>query len=153
MKEGHKYWASVVAMIFLGMIFIIAGMGKLLAGSKAFEPFVSPAFLPQPFVEVIYVGLPYIEIIVGTLLILGVALRFATYLSLALISCFISLNVFVLYSGLEPCGGCFGVFGGLTAISALILDVIMVGMVAVILVCYRGSFFNIIPMALNERRA
>lgn len=154
MKEGYKYWIGTLALIFLGMIFTVAGVGKLLAGSKAFEPFVSPGFLPQSFVEVIYIGLPYLEIIIGLLLILGILVKFSTSLASLLIIGFIASNILTIYlgGGAEPCGGCFGLLGGLTAISALAMDGIMAVMVAVILVCYRGNFFDISPWFLGERR-
>lgn len=155
MREGYRYWLSVLAIIFLGMIFTVAGVGKLLAGSKGFEPFGPLTFLPQSFVEAIGIGFPYIEIIIGGLLILGIAVKFAASLSALLIAGFIASNILAIYlgRGAEPCGGCFGVAGGLTAVSALIVDGIMAVMVAVIAICYRGDFFDISPMVLREGRA
>lgn len=155
MKEGYRYWISVFAIIFLGVIFIVAGAGKLLAGSKGFEPFGPLTFLPQSFVEGIGIGFPYIEVIIGGLLILGIAVKFAASFSALLIVGFMASNILAIYlgHGAEPCGGCFGVAGGLSAVSALIIDGIMAAMVAVIAVCYQGSFFNISPMVLREGRA
>jgi len=75
MKEGFRDWLGIWARIFLGMVFIVAGAGKLLAGSQGFEPFVLPSFLPQALTESIYAGLPYIEILIGGLLILGIAMK------------------------------------------------------------------------------
>ena len=155
MREGYRYWIGTLAIIFLGVTFIVAGAGKLLAGSSSFEPFVLPVILSQSFGEVIYSGLPYLEIIAGSLLILGIAIRFAASLSALLIASFLASNVLQisLGAGTEPCSGCFGVAGGLTAISALAVDGIMAVMVMVIFVCYRGSFFNIYPMVLRKERA
>ena len=151
MKEGHRYWMGVLAIIFLGVTFIVAGTGKLLAESKAFESLVSLGFLPQSFAEVIYTGLPYIEIAVGGLLILGVAVKFAASVSALLIMGFMTSNVLMIYLGYgaEPCGGCFGVAGGLTAIAALTMNGIMAMMVAVIFICYQGNFLNIVPWFLK----
>lgn len=137
MREGYKYWVGTLARIFLGVTFIVAGVGKLLAGSSSFEPFVLPVVLSQSFGEAIYTGLPYLEIIVGGLLIFGVAIRFATILSALLIMGFMASNILQisLGAGTEPCGGCFGVAGGLTAISALAMNGIMALMVVIIFVC------------------
>jgi len=153
MKEGYRYWIGTLATIFLGVTFIVAGVGKLLAGSKAFEPFVLPVVLSQSFSEVIYSWLPYIEITVGGLLILGIAIKFASSISALLIAGFTVSNILLIYlgRGTEPCG-CFGMAGGLTVFSALIVDGIMAVMVAVIFVCYRGDFFDLCPMVLRKRR-
>lgn len=155
MREGYRYWIGTLAIIFLGVTFIVAGVGKLLAGSSSFEPFVLPVVLSQSFGEVIYSGLPYMEIIVGGLLIFGVAIRFVASLSALLILCFTASNLWRISLGVgaEPCGGCFGVVGGLTAISALAMNGIMALMVVVIFVCYKGSFFNIYPISLRKERA
>ena len=153
MSEKGKYWITVLAIIFLGVTFLVAGVGKVLAGFKGFEPFVFPAFLPQSFIEFSYFGLSYLEIMVGGLLILGIAIRFAASLSAFLVACFIASNILMIYQGggFEPCSGCFGIVGGLTAIAALAMDGVMATMAVVILICYQGSFFNISPWFLEKR--
>ncbi len=151
MKQGYKYWIGVLAAIFLGVTFVVAGAGKLFAGSKGFEAFVIPSFLPQALFELIYSWVPYIEITIGGLLLLGIAIKFATCLSGVLIAGFIASNIFTIYigAGAVPCHGCFGVLGGLTATAALIMDGIMAVMVVAILVCYQGGFFNRTPWFLE----
>ena len=152
MKEGYRYWIGTLAIIFIGLTFIIGGVGKLLAASSSFEPFVLPVILGQSFAEVIYSGLPYIEIAIGSLLVFGIAIKFATSWSALLIAGFIASNVLQisLGAGAEPCAGCFGVAGGLTVISALAMNGIMALMVVAIFVCYKGNFFNMCPMVLRK---
>lgn len=152
MKEGHKYWVVLLATIFLGIVFLVAGMGKLLAQSNSFSPFLFPGFLPVALTQAIYIVIPYIEIAIGALLVLGIAIRFVTSLSALMITGFIASNLYMIYLGVGtgPCGGCFGYFGSLTAIASLTLDGIMAALVVVILLCCRGSFFNLMPLFLQS---
>lgn len=155
MREGYRYWIGTLAIIFLGVAFIVAGVGKLLADSRSFEPFVLPVILSQSFTEVIYSWLPYIEITIGSLLVFGIAVRFAASVASGMIGAFMIINILRISqgAGTEPCAGCFGVAGGLTAISALAVNGIMALMAVLIFVCYKGSFFNIYPIVLRKERA
>ena len=152
MKEGHKYWVVLLATIFLGVIFVVAGMGKLLAQSLGFSPFLFPGFLPAAVTQAIYIVIPYIEIAIGALLVFGVAVRFVTSLSALMIAGFVASNLYMIYLGVGtgPCGGCFGYFGSLTAIASLTLDSIMAALVVVILLCCRGGYFNLMPLFLQS---
>ena len=154
MKEGHKYWVVLLATIFLGIIFLVAGMGKLLAQSDSFSPFLFLGFLPVALTHAIYIVIPYTEISLGALLVLGIAIRFITSLSALMITGFIASNLYMIYLGVGtgPCGGCFGYFGSLTAISSLMLDGIMAALVVVILLCCRGGYFNLMPLFLQSVR-
>ena len=152
MREGHKYWVVLLATIFLGMVFLVAGTGKLLAQSDSFSPFVFPGFLPVALIQAIYTVAPYVEIALGILLVLGIAIRLVTVISAKMITGFILSNLYMIYLGVgvKPCGGCFGYFGSLTAISSLMLDGIMAALVVIILLCCRGSFFNLTPWFLQS---
>ena len=153
MTEKRRYWVGVVAMIYLGMSFMVAGVSKVIDGSSSPQPFAFPVFLPEILIDGIYSGLPWIEIIVGGLLITGIAVKLATYLSAFLIICFMTSNIYSIYLGnWGVCGGCFGFMGGLTVTGALILDVIMAVMVAVIVICYRGNFHNIHSWFLSGKK-
>jgi len=133
-------------MLFLGMTFVVSGVGKLLSYSSVAYPSVLDV-LPPVLVQAV---LPCVEIGIGALLILGIGIRFAAGLSTVLIVGFVISNILMITQGLgaEPCN-CFGVNGQLTIASSLILDAIMAGLVAAIFVCYRGSFFNTTPLALT----
>jgi len=154
MNEGHRYWIGMLAMIFLGVTFMVAGMGKLLVNSASSQPFAFPVFLPQVIIDGIYSGLPWVEITVGWMLIMAVAIKFTISLSAILVAAFMASNIFSIYlgHGSELCGGCFGFMGGLTVVGALIFDVVMAVMVLIILVCYYGNFFNIRTWFLIEKR-
>lgn len=146
----YRYWAGILAATFLGMFFIVAGAGKLMAQSSNFQPFIAPAYLPQAIIDVAYSGLPYIEVIIGLLLICGIAIRFTSTISAILIACFIASNLYLLSIGVGTCGSCFGVLGGLTVYAALALDVIMAVLVVIIFTCQRGRYLNMSPWFITS---
>jgi len=107
------------------MIFIVAGVGKLLMQSSSYEPLIYPARMPQLLSDAVSLGLPYAEIIIGLLLVCGIATRLSASISALLIAGFIASNFSLLGIGVGTCGNCFGVAGGLTVYAALTLDGIM----------------------------
>jgi len=154
----YKHWLGVGAGILLGMIFVAAGVGKLLHEPEAFTIFFTPfpGFLSPIFTKAVFIWLPGIELVVGLLLIIGIAAKLAATISSALIVGFIVNNSLALISGLggKPCG-CFGAAEKLTQatlsmLDALYLDIIMLALVLIILFCYRGRFLNIYPWFLRR---
>jgi len=145
----QRYWFGGLAMILLGMTFIVAAIGKLLAGSTAFSLFAFPSFVPESLGKAIYISLPYLELIIGGLLVLGFAIKFAVSLSTLLIIGFATSNILLMNLGMGECANCFGAVGSFTPIASLFLDGIMAMLVIVILFCYRGSFFNRTPWFLE----
>lgn len=148
--EKRRYWVSGLAMIFLGMFFVVAATGKLLSRSTAFDLFAFPSFVSPAMAEAIYTSIPYIELVVGMLLILGVAVKFATSLSVFLILGFVTSNILLISQGIQKCANCFGVAGSFTPTASLVLDGIMAVLIVVIFLCHRGSFFSITPWLLGE---
>lgn len=146
---SYRYWIGILGATFLGMIFIIAGVGKLLAQPSTYEPFAFWIIHIPAVTDTISAGLPYAEIIIGLLLICGIVTRLATGVSAALIACFAASNLYLLSIGVGICGGCFGVAGGLSVYAALTIDGIMAALVLVIFICHRGDDFNISPWFLT----
>ncbi|MFQ6122219.1 MAG: MauE/DoxX family redox-associated membrane protein [Dehalococcoidales bacterium] len=151
----YKHWIGVWACLFLGLIFVAAGLGKALHRAEAFMFF--PDFLPPALAKVIFVWLPAIELTVGLLLITGIAAKFVATFSLMPIAGFMANNSLLLSLGLgyEPCE-CFGIAETLTQaklsiIGALYLDIVMLALVLVILFCYQRNFFNIYPWFISQR--
>ena len=144
----YRQWIGVGAGIILGLIFVAAGLGKLLQ-AEAFKIFFNPfpSALAPAFAEAVFVWLPSIELIVGLLLIIGVAAKLMAAFSSVLIAGFMANNSWLLSRGLryEPCG-CFGwVEAKLSIVGALYLDIGMLALVLIILFCYQGDFFNSYP--------
>jgi uncharacterized membrane protein YphA (DoxX/SURF4 family) len=155
----YQPWVGVGASILLGLIFVAAGLGKLLEQAETPEIFHT---LPAPFSTPALVGavsswLPIVELIVGLLLITSVATKPTAAFALALIVDFIATNSWLLIQGLgdEPCG-CFGIAETvaqfrLVVISSLYFDGGMLGLGLLILIYYLGKFSTLRPWFLARR--
>ena len=154
-----KHWIGVGASITLGLIFIVAGVGKLLHQPEAVRIFFIPLpdFLTATLTKAVFNWLPYIELTVGLLLIIGVAPKLVATLSSVLIAGFIAHNGLLISYGLwaEPCD-CFGKlkivpYTGLSIIGSLYLDIVMLALVLIILFWHQSRFFNIYPWFLVRK--
>ena len=149
-------WFATGAGIVLGLIFLVAGLGKLLNPMESSILFVFPDFLPNAVDKFIYQWLPRIEVLIGVLLITGIAARLVASLALALTVSMIANNSILLVQGLgdKPCG-CFGEAERLAQLSlsvtgALYIDVVMLILGFMVLFFYQGRFFNINPWFLRR---
>ena len=149
----YRYWIGVLAATLLGMIFTVAGVGKLLSHSSSYEAFLFPSFLPGAVADYAYAVFPYLELTIGLLLICGIAVKFTASLSMGMVACFIASNLYLLSNGVGTCGECFGVAGGLTVYAALVLDGLMAIMTVIILITYQGKYFNGTPWYLTGHTA
>jgi len=152
LTEKSSYWLGGIAAMLLGIIFIVAATGKLMLGSTAFDLFALPSFVPVTLAKAIYMVIPYIELMVGSLLVTGVAVRFAINLSAILIICFAISNMIQIYLGVGECASCFGLLGSITPTIALIFDGIMAVLVMALSYCYRGKSFNLTPWFLEVKQ-
>lgn len=146
--KNMAYWSGILATILLGMLLVVAGVGKLMSGTTGYDAYLFPSFLPELVTGAAYIAIPYVEVAVGLLLILGIGVKFATSISAWLIACFVASNLYLLSIGVGTCGDCFGVAGGLTVYAALVIDGLMALMVAVIFLSQKGTYFNITPWYL-----
>jgi len=149
-------WFATGAGIILGLIFLAAGLGKLLNPMDSSIIFVFPEFLPNAVDKFIYQWLTRIEILIGVLLITGIAARLVASLALALTVSMIANNSILLVQGLgdKPCG-CFGEAERLAQLNlsvtgALYIDVAMLVLGFMALLFYQGRFFNINPWFLRR---
>ena len=149
-------WFAISAGIILGLIFLAAGLGKLLNPMDSSIIFVFPEFLPNAVDKFIYQWLPYVEIIIGVLLITGIIARLTASLALVLTLGLIASNSIMLVQGLgdKPCG-CFGEAERLAQLSlsvtgALYIDIAMLILGFMVLLFYQSRFFNITPWFLRR---
>jgi len=153
---SRRNWLAVGAGIILGLIFLIAGLGKLLNQMQSFVIFVFPEFLPTALDRFIFRWLPSVEILIGLLLLAGIAARLVASLALALTASLVLNNSILLIQGFgdQPCG-CFGMAEGwvqyrLSVAGALYIDIIMLILGAVVVLYYQGRFVNIYPWFLRR---
>jgi len=143
--------AKLPAMIFLGMVLVVAGIGKIFYQSEAFTPF--PLIETLPIISSIAPALPYIEIVLGMALIHGVVTRpMAVIVGLMSLSfAGYTASMVVTGKGAELCG-CFGMVGRITYTDALVVDIMMVLLAVSVYICYRGKYLNYIPWFLESEQ-
>ena len=130
-ENRFRNWVGILAAIFLGITFVIAGSGKLLTPVVESE-------IPQSFLIILVM----VELGIGILLVAGILVKPTASFSLFLIACFIISNILMKILGMEECLSCFGAMGKLSTTQALQIDGIMVALVATVLFFYPGKFFN-----------
>jgi len=154
----YRYWISIGAGIILGVIFVVAGLGKALSEAESFKSIFNPFpdFLAPFFSQAIDSWFPYLEIVIGLFLIVGVLPRLMAAISVVLVAGFITNNSWLISQGLgyEPCD-CFGVVERIiqvemSTVGALYLDVAMLVLALVVLFWYRRRFLNIYPWFLKR---
>lgn len=96
----YRYWAAIGASIILGLIFVIAGLGKLLNQADFLTVIRTDTFLTPTLAQVVAYTLPWIEIALGALLILGISAKLAAIFSSVLIAAFIANNCWLIAHGL-----------------------------------------------------
>lgn len=148
-----KHRVAIAAGIILGLIFVVAGVSKLLHQPEAIRIFFIPLpyFITQTMAKALLYWLPRVEVIIGLLLITGIGAKVVAIFSSALIAGFITHNSVLISRGFwsEPCD-CFGKlkvvpYTEISVLGSLGLDIAMLGLVLIILVWYGGNFFNIYP--------
>jgi len=130
-ENRFRNWMGILAAIFLGMIFVVAGYSKWLYPGKALD-------VPEVFLIILLIA----ELGVGILLVTGIYVKPTACISLFLIFCFIISNSLLMVLGVEDCFSCFGSMAQLSTSQALWLDGIMVALAVTILFSYPGRFFN-----------
>lgn len=156
----NKHWISIGASLILGLIFIVAGLGKLLHQPDTVRIFFIPLpyFLTQAMAKTVLNWLPVIELTIGFLLVIGIAPKLVATFSSVLIIGFITHSSLLIGRGLgsEPCD-CFGKmkivpYTDLSNIGSLCLDIVMLVLVFIILFWYKSNFLNIRPWFLTKSK-
>ncbi len=153
----YIHWAGIAAGILLGLVFFVAGLGKLPVQTEAYMIIfgLQRALLHPTLANHIDIWLPRVELALGLLLIVGVATKFMTSFASVLIAAFIFNNSWEIARGAgENACGCFGAnsfLGYLSNTQALYLDIGMLALVSVILLWYPGNWLTARPWFLRKR--
>lgn len=155
---NFRYGITLAASLVLGIIFISAGIGKLI-GQSAFLLELSSRFSSATLSGLIASWLPWVEIAVGLCLVAGVAVQVASLVAAGLVAAFIFHNSWMIANGYgyKPCS-CLGVIeqlieGKLSTVGSLYVDIVMMLLVLVIYFGYQGRFLNWRPWYLKRKQS
>jgi uncharacterized membrane protein YphA (DoxX/SURF4 family) len=106
-------WLPLAARLILGGVWLWAGGAKATDLAASVRAVRAYQLLPDGLATVVGAGLPWLEIVLGLLLITGVAVRFGSIFSAALLVVFLIGIVSAAARGLRIDCGCFGSGGEL----------------------------------------
>jgi uncharacterized membrane protein YphA (DoxX/SURF4 family) len=151
---------SLVASILVGLIFLIAGSGKIFGYGdmpgqtmQFLEAVLPNAWLtPQLVLFMRQTLFPYIipwaELCLGILLLLRIWPRFFAAITLPLTAAFMANNAWYISEGrnpFTPCP-CFGIWGKLlgtpTHVQSLSLDIILFALALTVVIIHPNNFFS-----------
>jgi uncharacterized membrane protein YphA (DoxX/SURF4 family) len=145
----------IIPCLFLGVVLLIAGIGKLpglsdkLGAFPGQTEFLDEVFGPLWPTVAFFINniLPWMEVVLGLALVLGIFPRIAAVLTLPLIAGFMTSNTWAISHGkaFESCG-CFGIFaklfGSMTPWQALGLDIILLFLALTIILLHPAGFLT-----------
>lgn len=140
-EKAARAVVSVCAMC-LGVVLLTAGSGKLLGGG-GFAHALQGSFLPPTMAGVVGRYLPWSETGLGLMLVFGILPAVVSALSAVLTLGFIASNSWALAGGGVSirCGDCFGFWerfvGSPSALEALMIDIMLLGLAVVVLTWHR----------------
>lgn len=145
-------WWLFALQLSLGIVFIVASVTKLSSHSLFINEVIGYGLLPDALARIYAVLLPWAELFAGVALILSVFTTVALVLSLLMSLSFTIANVYSMTQGIsDSCGSCFGQLIPLSLTTALIIDILMIG-VAILLMSFRKKTapLNIVNFLLTR---
>ena len=107
-----NYTLLFLARLFLGFVFLYAGIEKINDPESFVRAINNYRLLPYPFINFFAIVLPWIELVSGLLLIFGIAVKENTFIVTALLGVFVVVIIIGLFRGLDINCGCFVTAGG-----------------------------------------
>lgn len=98
-----------VGRIIVGMILLVAGIGKIRNGQNRFlQAIMGYDLVPDPIAAILAHGLPWLEVLSGSMLIVGFLSQGAALLAIGLFLMFTAAIILSLIRGKQNDCGCFG---------------------------------------------
>lgn len=110
-RQGHFWNVSLIFLLvrlIVGAVFILAGMSKAVTGSSGDLPSVLSHLVSPVWMQPMLTGLVLVELLIGSLLLLGLAERWAAAGAGVLLAIFVETMLVVLVYGTtfySHCGG------------------------------------------------
>lgn len=103
----HEGFLALSARLILGVVFIYAGMDKIIHPAAFAEVVYNYQILPDYLINLTALVLPWLELVVGLFLILGLFREGSVLIVTGLMGVFLGAMVFNLVRGLDIHCGCF----------------------------------------------
>lgn len=123
---------GLVSALLLGSVFVFSAWTKVLSPKAFVAAIDSYGIFPSDLALALATGVVGLEFALGVMLILGIQRRTAAWLSLPLLVMFVGLLLYAMQAGIEECG-CFGEVIKLEPKVELMLDIGLLGLLALIL--------------------
>lgn len=161
LRKRPLSFAGILAGIILGLVFLVAGFGKLPVQTDAYT--ILLVIRREPFLlwlsDYVHIIVPLLELTLGFLLVSGVAARLTALASTALVGVFIFNNLWLIRNGVaeESCH-CFGdaltrLLGSISTSEALYIDIAMLALILLVLTFYPDKWLSLRPWLLRRRPA
>jgi uncharacterized membrane protein YphA (DoxX/SURF4 family) len=140
---GSKKLTFVLRLI-LGLTFLVFGASKLVDLGRFSDTVLSYQVLPVVLAEIYALALPLVEVIIGSLLIIGLGLRFVAPIAILVIASLIGGtvgNLYITETGVRTCG-CMPGLDWPLGVGHIIAQVVMLVMATQILL-HRGEFLSL----------
>ena len=127
-KVSNNEGILLLLRILLGSIFIVSAVLKIPHQSEFVQIVISYGVLPLNTTEVYGLLLPWVELIIGCLLVLGIFVRLASAISLAMVFSFIIASLYAMLGFSAETNnlcGCFGAAMPLSHTQSLSIDILM----------------------------
>ena len=104
-------WAALLLRLYIGGVFIYAGIPKITYTAEFAEIIAGYSLLPYWLVNIVAVSMPWLELLCGFMLVLGVRSKAAALILIGLLAVFTTALVVNLLRGLPLGCGCFSTVG------------------------------------------
>ena len=148
MFEVKNIFLDIGSRLFVGIVFLIAGISKLPMQSEWIEVMMAHNILPSPLAYLYASVLPWLEITIGTCLILGLFTRVFSLVSIPIIASFILANAWVLAIDLGGACYCFGELVTIDYKVALIIDALL--LIGALLIFFQRKHFITLDSSLTH---
>ena len=158
-QPGIRNTVAIVACVILAVIFLFAGIGKLMEtgqmpGQTEYLDKMIPDFLLTPelaqflgFIFIPYI-LPVVETLLGLLFLAGLFIKIDSIISLMMEGMFMFNNIWMISHGIDkyPDCTCFGIwetmFGRVSPAVSIWIDILMVILALIIIFVQPGGILS-----------